>query len=87
MRERPFSSTAFPAASCATCGTTVLTHINISETGDIKRLCVRCDRPITAGLQLLSTEQLEEQGYAILSPRARNSGGCRGGCACSIKAN
>lgn len=87
MRERPFSSTAFPAASCAACGTTVLTHIGIGETGEMMRLCVRCDRPITVELQLLSTQELEEQGYAIVSPRARSSGGCGGGCACSTRAN
>jgi hypothetical protein len=92
MRELSFSSSAFPTASCETCGTIVLTHVAISEGGVIGRRCVRCDRPITAELAWWSVDELEQHGYQVEMPRRARAkgeigggGGCGGGCACSAK--
>ncbi len=91
MPELQPSSSPFPAARCAACGTLVLTHLGMRDDGVVERLCVRCDGPITAELTWLSVGELEQNGYAIEVPRragaAAKGGGCGGGCSCSTKKN
>lgn len=87
MRERPFSSSAFPAANCSDCEAVVLTYLALDPCGDLVRHCVQCDRPLISTIRALSAEELEERGYAIQTPRARSARGCGGGCGCAVKAN
>ena len=82
MSEALISPPAFPAATCESCGKTVLTHLTFSEAGAAQRCCVNCDSPITSALAWLSTSELETQGYQIGAPRARASGGCGSGGQC-----
>ena len=67
----------------------MLTHITMGSSGEVERLCVRCDGPIAAELTWLSVGELEQNGYAIEVPRragaAAKGGGCGGGCSCSTK--
>jgi len=87
MRERSFSPSAFPAATCADCDAVVLTYLALDSSGDLVRHCVQCDRLLMSEFRALSAEELEERGYAIQTPRARSARGCGGGCGCAVKAN
>ncbi|HLW69757.1 MAG TPA: hypothetical protein VKS22_03955 [Candidatus Binataceae bacterium] len=79
MSESLTSSPTFPAATCDSCGKTVLTHLSFDEAGQPRRCCVNCDGPITSALAWLSTSELETQGYQVGPARVRPSGGCGSG--------
>ena len=85
MQERSISLSGFPAATCETCGTTVLTHIAFDEAGEASRRCINCDGLVTSSLAWLSTSELEAKGYEITAPKTARVGGCGGQCGCSTQ--
>jgi len=78
MATHALSAEEFLVGWCERCAAEVLTHLTAADDEPQRPLCVRCDAPVTNGLRVAGSDELEEQGYAVYE---EGGGGCgSGGC-------
>ena len=82
MAVPSFDATDFLVGYCAACEKDVLTHVDLGSDGEDVRRCLHCDELVATSLRSVSSEQLTENGYAVIEARTcGNGGGCgAGGC-------
>lgn len=76
MASASFADSVFSIGYCATCAKDVLTHVDLGPANEEIRRCLHCDALITR-LRLVSSEELQAHGYALIEARVcGNGGGC-----------
>jgi len=82
------SAGPFVLGRCTSCAAPGLTYVDCDEEGSLLRRCLRCDDVVSVELVPIPADQLDQNGYAVVSEGG--SGGCgSGGCGsggCGIRA-